>query len=249
MTNLPVVVLGHGDAARAKRRLVERAGGVCVGEADAKGASLAFVAIEDEGEAIAAAKRMRACGLIVNVTDRPSLCEFTVPSLIDRDPVIVAVGTGGASAGLAKMLRLRLERMLPQQLGRLATMLSKERAAIRTRWTDATARRRALDVALAEGGALDPLVEHGAQAVSDWLQQPNRNLQTGVFTIRLRSEDPDDLTLREARMLGSADVVLHDAAVPPAILTRARADAAFTLLLPEPAQPEPGLLTVVICLP
>ena len=115
-----VVVLGMGEAADAKRRLVERAGGICVGEAEAHHAQLAFVVLDDEVEAKAAAMRLRGKGLIVNVTDRPALCDFTVPSIVDRDPVIVAVGTGGASAGMAKMLRLRLERFLPQTLGLLA---------------------------------------------------------------------------------------------------------------------------------
>ena len=145
----PVIVLGDGEAAVAKRRLVERAGGVPVQEDNAD-ARMAFVAIDDEDEARAAAGRLKARGLLVNATDRPELCDFTVPSLIDRDPVVIAVGTGGVSAGLAKAVRLRLEGLLPDGLGALATALQAARAALRARWPDAGARRRALDAALAE---------------------------------------------------------------------------------------------------
>ena len=109
-----VVVLGDGPAAEAKRRLVERAGGVPVGEPEAHGAHLAFVALDNEGEARAAVMRLRTLGLLINAPDRPDWCDFIVPSVLDRDPVLIAIGTGGASAGLAKALRLRLEQILPQ---------------------------------------------------------------------------------------------------------------------------------------
>lgn len=220
-----VVVLGTGEAAAAKRRLVERAGGVCVDEQDAHHARLAFVAMDDEPAAEAAANRLRAMGLAVNVTDRPALCDFTVPSIVDRDPVIVAVGTGGASAGLAKMVRLRLERFLPQGLGALACSLAAAREAIRARFPTPDQRRRALDAALREGGMLDPMSEHGEDAVELWLAGDGGAIDRGQYEIVLRSDDPDDLTLKEARLLGCADVVIHDARVPEAVLVRARADA------------------------
>lgn len=241
-----VVVLGHGEAAEAKRRLVERAGGICIGEPEAHQAQLAFVAIDDEGEARAAAIRMRAKGLVVNVTDRPALCDFTVPSIIDRDPVIVAVGTSGASAGMAKMLRLRLERLLPQGLGGLAQALQKARGAIRDRFPASDQRRRALDAALREGGPLDPMAEHGDDAVERWLTGGEGPVEQGRFEIQLRSDDPDDLTLREARILGSADMILHDHDVPLAILSRARADAERQSIEDTaPAQMSQGVIVII----
>lgn len=220
-----VVVLGEGDAAEAKRRLVERAGGLCCGEAEAHHARLAFVALDDAREAEAAAMRLKGKGLLVNVTDRPELCDFTVPSVLDRDPVLVAVGTGGASAGLAKHLRLRLEALLPPSLGRLAEGLYAARNAIRRRFPDAADRRRALDAALAEGGALDPLEEDAAERIDGWLESAADGAADSSTEIVLTSNDPDDLTLRQARLLGRADTILHDADVPLAILNRARADA------------------------
>ncbi|WP_144098173.1 precorrin-2 dehydrogenase/sirohydrochlorin ferrochelatase family protein [Croceicoccus sediminis] len=223
-----VVVLGQGEAADAKRRLIERAGGECVGEPEAHHAVLGFVVVEDDRDAEAAAIRLRCRGLLVNVTDKPALCDFTVPSIVDRDPVLIAVGTGGASAGLAKILRLRIERLLPQGLGRLALALRDARAAMKERWPGAAERRRALDAALDEGGTLDIMAVQDDHAVENWLKSDADTAPGGLHEVVLRSTDPDDLTLREARLLGSADVIAHDPAVPDALLVRARADAVRT---------------------
>lgn len=242
-----VIVLGEDDdwngAAAAKRRLVQRAGGV-VADEDAAEARLAFVALR-EPEATAA--RLKARGVLVNVPDRPDLCDFTVPSILDRSPVLLAIGTGGASAGLAKALRLRLETLLPPSLGGLAAALGRARSALRARWPDAVERRRALDAALGEGGMLDPLGHHGtAEAVGDWLASNEQPASGDVAVIRLTSADPDDLTLRQARLLGSADVIAHEADVPAAIIDRARADAVRVVIgLGEPAPTRDGLVVVL----
>ena len=236
-----VIVLGAGEAAAAKRRLVERAGGV-VSTDPAASAKLAFV-VHDQPEAAAAALKVR--GLLVNVVDRPELCDFTVPSLLERGPVLIAVGTGGVSAGLAKALRLRLEGLLPQSLGRLAEALGAARAALRSRWSDAAERRRALDSGLAAGAVLDPLADYQPGSVEHWLDGAEQ-AATPVHTITLTSDDPDDLTLRQARWLGSADLVLHDPAVPEAVLNRARADAVRQVLQPGDQPGETRGLTVII---
>lgn len=225
----PVVVLGAGEAAEAKRRLVERAGAIVVGdlsEGIAQGARIAFIAHEDDAAAEADAARARRAGLLVNAPDRPALCDFTVPSILDRSPVLVAIGTGGASAGLAKQLRLRLEQVLPQSLGALARALASARAAMRARFPDAGERRRALDAALGEGGALDVLAPRSAGRVEAWLAGAAGAAAATSVEIVLRSDDPEDLTLREARLLGSADMIAFEPGVPAQVLDRARADAA-----------------------
>lgn len=220
-----VVVVGNGDAADAKRRLVERAGGIPCGEPEAHHARLAFIALDDDRQAAAVAIRLRTKGLLVNVTDRPAMCDFTVPSVLDRDPVLIAIGTGGASAGLAKHLRLRIEAILPPALGQLAAKLNAVRDAIRQRFPDMAERRRAIDAALSEGGPLDPLRGDAPERVDSWLAASHGAIAARTVEIALTSDDPDDLTLRQARWLGAADVVLHDAAVSSEILARARADA------------------------
>lgn len=235
----PVIVLGEGEAAEAKRRLVERAGGLPVG-ADNPDARLAFLAVDEPEET---ADRLRSRGVLVNVTDRPDLCDFTVPSVLDRDPVLVAVGTSGASAGLAKQLRLRLETLLPSDLGRLAQALHGARDSLRRKFPGASDRRQALDTALTQGGALDPLVEGSAERVEHWLAEVEGFRRQEPVTLTIASDDPDDLTLRQARLLGTADCILFDPGISPAILDRARADA-VRYPLPHDA-PENGAVLIL----
>jgi uroporphyrin-III C-methyltransferase/precorrin-2 dehydrogenase/sirohydrochlorin ferrochelatase len=103
---------------------------------------------------------------------------------------------------------------------------------MRQRWPDPAERRIALDHALAERGPLDPLAAGTGERVTAWLADAAVTPAPHWTEIDLRSDDPDDLTLRELRWLGAADLILHDPQVPPAILDRARADAARSPLTP-----------------
>ena len=240
----PVILLGDGEAAEAKRRLLLRAGAEPVGEDDRE-ARLAIVAIAGDDEAREAVKRLRSRGILVNATDRPEHCDFTVPAIVDREPVLIAIGTGGASAGIAKTLRLLIERMLPPTLGALATALYDIRARIRARWPEADDRRMAIDAALAPGGPLDPLSDAGREEVERWIADRGNAIAASVETIMLRSDDPDDLTLREARLLGRADRIVHDPDIPEAILARARADAVRIAANGGVGQDLPGLTLIM----
>jgi uroporphyrin-III C-methyltransferase/precorrin-2 dehydrogenase/sirohydrochlorin ferrochelatase len=238
----PVILLGTGEAADAKRRLIERAGGIPVDESHDE-ARIAFIALDDAGAAAEAATRLRSRGLIVNVVDRPDLCDFTTPAIVDRDPVLIAISTNGASSGLAAALRQRLEAILPTRLGALATALKAAKARMREVWPDARDRRRALGEALAPGGMLDPF---GTPAVDPWLEARVTPSSRAVHIIQLRSDDPDDLTVRDARTLGQADRVIHASNVPEAILSRARADAVRIALSDEQGPPDAPGLTIWI---
>lgn len=241
LTGRSVILLGEGEAADAKRRLLERAGATIETDAAAP-ATLAIVAIEDEGEALAAIARLKTRGVLVNAVDRPAECDFTLPAIVDRDPVIIAIGTGGASAGLAKALRQRLEALLPATLGSLALALSGAREKMRARWAEAPSRRRAIDAALGEGGALDPLSGADETDVRSWLDNAaGENEPPGLEDILIRSGDPDELSLRAARLLGQADAIFHAPDITPAILNRARADAARVVSVVRPDWTGSGL--------
>ncbi len=220
-----VLLVGNGPAADAKRRLIEGAGGRVVREPGAD-VRLAFVAITGEA-ADAEAARLKAAGLLVNVVDRPDLCDFIVPAIVDRSPVVVAIGTGGASASLAKSLRERLEALLPASLGRLAETIAGERQAVAAAVPTIEGRRRFWDVLMAPGAPLDPLRPAGdpRAAIADALEAPPTP-ESLLTRIRLTSPDPDDLTLRQLRALSQADTVFFTSAVPAAIVDRARRDAA-----------------------
>lgn len=214
----PVMLIGQGKAADAKRRLLERAGATVVGE-DSGEARLAVVAVAEPEPVV---ERLRARRVLVNAVDHPALCDFTLPAIVDRNPVLVAIGTAGVSAGLAAALRQRLEAMLPERLGRLAEALHAARAILRERWPDAADRRRAIGAALT--GPLDPLRDQDEDAVARWLDLADAS-GGALLRFTLTSGDPDDLTLRQARALAQADRVYHAPDVPTAILDRARADA------------------------
>jgi len=239
----PVLLIGTGEAAQAKRRLIERAGGIPVAGDDPRAAQarIAFIAL-DTPEEIAA--ELKARGLLVNVVDRPDLCDFTTPAIIDRDPVLIAISTGGASSGLAAALRQRLEDLLPARLGALASGLKAARQAMRARWPDAGDRRRMLARALAPEGLLDPL--GAGPDVDSWLETPSEIVEPETLIIRPTSADPDDLTVAEARALGMADRIVHSPETPPAILARARADAVRILHHAGMHIPDGPGLTVVI---
>lgn len=241
-----IILVGEGDAAEAKRRLIERAGGKCVDAGD-RDARIAFVALDDETEALIAAADLKARGLLVNVVDRPEHCDFTTPAVVDRAPVLVAVGTGGASAGMAKAIRQRIETLLPEKLGSLAQTVAASRDAIRRRWPESADRRRALDAAFTNGGSLDPFESHPSTAVEKWLGDAPEPSGSRLIEIPLLSDNPDDLTLLTARLLGEADHVFHDPGTPPAILNRARADAVREEGPPPTAAPEG--LTLYLRLP
>jgi uroporphyrin-III C-methyltransferase / precorrin-2 dehydrogenase / sirohydrochlorin ferrochelatase len=236
----PVILLGEGEAADAKRRLLERAGAQIIGEDGA--ASLAIVAIDDNAEAEAAIARLKARGILVNAVDRAAACDFTLPAIVDRDPVIIAIGTGGASAGLAKALRIRLEAMLPSGLGALADALAAARGAMKARWPSAADRRRALDDALQPGAVLDPFTTAKEGAVEDWVAGQEAAAPSQFHRLTITSDNPDDLTLRAARLLGQADCVFHHPAIAPIILNRSRADAVRIACETAPTDAVDGLV-------
>src|SRR6185312_10195438 len=127
-----VVVAGEGEAADAKARLFEGspatlkrvAGERALDPATYEGAALAFIASEDDAFAEAAAAAARAAHVPVNVADRPQLCDFTTPAVIDRGEVVAAIGTGGASPMLATLLRQDIETRVPPGAGRVAALFA-----------------------------------------------------------------------------------------------------------------------------
>ncbi len=239
----PVILVGDGEPAEAKARLVRAAGGTLVGE-DAADAALAFVAIDDDAEAHAAATCLRRRGLLVNVVDKPAMSDFLMGAIIDRSPVVVAISTAGASASLARSLRTRLEALLPASLGALARAILAARDAVAVRHPTANDRRRLWERALAEGGPLDPFaaLQDPVSAVSRVIESAS-TASPQLLVIDVASSDPGDLTLNQLNALARCDALVVEGPVAPAIIDRARRDAVRLDCVPDPLLP--GLTVVV----
>jgi uroporphyrin-III C-methyltransferase / precorrin-2 dehydrogenase / sirohydrochlorin ferrochelatase len=238
-----VILVGDGEPAEAKGRLVRTAGGELVGE-EAPVAALAFVAIEDDAEAQAAATRLRARGLLVNVVDKPALSDFLMGAIIDRSPVVVAISTAGASASLARALRTRLEALLPASLGPLARAILGARDAVAARHPTPTDRRRLWERALAQAGPLDPFAAMAdAEGAVASVVRGTSSAAPELLAITITSADPGDLTLNQLNALARCDALVVDGTVAPAIIDRARRDAMRLEAVPDPLLP--GLTVVV----
>src|SRR5690348_15563898 len=97
---------------------------------DFEGAAVCFVAVDDERRAAEAHAAAKGAGVLINVADRPEVCDFIMPSIVDRDPLVIAISTGGASPILGRMLKARLESQIPAAYGRLAELMGRVRGAV-----------------------------------------------------------------------------------------------------------------------
>lgn len=180
----------------------------------------------------------RACidrGIPVNVVDKPGLCSFTVPAIVDRDPVTIAISTGGASPIMARSIKGQIEALLPSALGALAALYASRRAKLK-RLVKGTNRRAIWEAAhhgsvskLAYSGdlpaatrALDELIENGPGEASR---------AAHITLLDLRHGDPDQVTLGELRRLQCANTVVFDENTPHALRELCRRDAARHTLL------------------
>lgn len=229
-----VVIAGTGEAAEAKARLFAssparllRVEGDAALTPDAyAGARLAFIADPDTAFAQAAAAAARAAGALVNVVDRPELCDFTTPAVIDRGEVVAAVGTGGASPMLATLLRNDIEQQIPEGAGRVAALFRQFQDEVRGRFPDLPARRAFLREALsgpAAQAALDGEMDRAEALFRDSIARGHQALGRVQF---VEGRGPADLlTVRASRALAAADILAADDDADPAILSMARRDA------------------------
>jgi uroporphyrin-III C-methyltransferase / precorrin-2 dehydrogenase / sirohydrochlorin ferrochelatase len=252
-----VLIVGGGEVALRKLTLLERAGAAITVVApdltaeirerasagkirtearefvpeDLDGARLVVVATRRRAVNRWIATLSEARGIPVNVVDDREASRFIVPALIDRDPVLVAVSTGGASPVLARRLRERLEGAIPARIGELASWLLALRRAARKRLRGTDARRRFFEE-IVDGAAARRFVEgdpKGAERIAQQLLGGAANASPSLGEVALVSAGPGDpelLTLKALRALQDADVILHDRLVPAAVLDMARRDAA-----------------------
>ena len=252
-----VLVVGGGEVALRKIALLERSGASITVVApeivpelmaraaagtlklamrefepeDLDGARLVIVATSRRAVNRWIAKLSDSRNIPVNVVDDAHASRFIVPAIIDRDPVLVAISTGGASPVLARRLRERLEALIPARIGELASWLKALRKTARDKLRDTDERRRFFE-AVVDGPAARRFVEgdnQGAQRIAQQLLATTRAAPRAVGDVTLVGAGPGDpelLTLKALRALQDADVILHDRLVPAAVLDLARRDAA-----------------------
>ncbi len=256
MENRHVAVFGGGEEARRKVRLLaktpaqitviigqelesgfaeEFAGRITIAPQEQAGqaldrAAFAIIACRIDENMELALTWARQYGVPVNVVDHPELCDFTVPSMMDRGDLVAAVGSGGAAPVLAKRIRTQLEALTPQEMGPLAALAKAFRPEVykalsvgaqRRQFWEQALNGRPAELALAGdlGGAQAALV----QELKDFAHGKDR---TGpVHIVGAGPGDPELLTLKAFRLIQNADVVFHDRLVSPEIMDLIRRDA------------------------
>lgn len=254
--NAHVVVFGGGEEARRKVRLLaktsinitviidqeieagfaqEFAGRITIAPREMAGQALdrskfAIIACRTERNSDQSVEWAREYGVPINVVDRPELCDFTIPSILERGEIVAAVGSGGAAPVLAKRVRTQLEAMTPQNLGPLSKIAKDFRpnvyAALKTQverrqFWEAALNGRPAELAL--NGDFD-----GAQAAFENLLADFSAAKGQPGTVHIVGAGPGDpelLTLKAFRLIQNADIVFHDRLVSDEVMDLVRRDA------------------------
>ncbi len=197
-------------------------------EEDIKGMALVIAATDEEDVNRSVASAATKNRVPVNVVDRPDLCSFIMPSVIDRSPVLVAVSSGGASPVLARLLRSRLETLIPASYGRLAALMAGFRDRVKQRFTKPSQRRAFWENVL-QGSVAEMVFSGRDQAARTAMEEAielGDDLPLGeVYLVGGGPGDPDLLTFRALRLMQQADVVVYDRLVSPEVLDLVRRDA------------------------
>jgi uroporphyrin-III C-methyltransferase/precorrin-2 dehydrogenase/sirohydrochlorin ferrochelatase len=276
----PPLVTGGGELAAIKARLLlkraenvdvaadqlgselaelERAGRVALiaaqpGVDQIRGRPLVIAATCDDAEDARVAAVARALGVPVNVPDKPALCSFVMPAIVDRGEVTVAIGTEGTSPVLAQRLRAWLERELHPRLDALARLAGDFRDAVAEKLPAGRARRKfwegVFDGAASEA-ALAGEDDEARRLVGEAIEAAVKaeTAQGRVLLVGAGPGDPELLTLKAVRALKSADVILYDRLVATAVFEHARREVE---LLPvgkskgEPSIPQDKIQELMI---
>ena len=216
----------------ALRALVEQGAGELYErgyqERDLDGCALVIAATDDEPLNARVSREAGARSLPVNVVDAPALCSVIFPAIVDRSPLMVAVSSGGDAPVLTRLMRARLETLIPAAYGRLAGLAQKFRGAVKQRFADVQQRRVFWEEVFQGSIAEQLLAGREAEAerlLADKLAGSAERELGEVYLVGAGPGDPDLLTFRALRLMQQADVVLYDRLVSPAIVDMCRRDA------------------------
>ena len=250
-----VLLVGGGDIATRKARLLSKAGAHLVVIAPEVEAELKALIAETSGEielreyrqgdldgavlAIAAtdiaavneqvSRDAKARQLPVNVVDSPELCTVITPAIVDRSPLVIAISSGGEAPVLARMVRAKLETLIPASYGRLAGLASRFRERVKQTFSSGDERRRFWEDTLQ--GPAGELMLSGRDAEAEQLLRQRLDDSAGshrqgeVYLVGGGPGDPELLTLKALRLMQQAEVVLYDRLVSPEVMELVRRDA------------------------
>ncbi len=198
-------------------------------DSDLDGVVLVVAATDDQLVNRRVSALAHARKLPVNVVDQPALCSFIFPSIVDRSPLLVAVSSGGSAPVLSRLLRARLETLIPSAYGTLVQLLGRHRDLVKSKLLNTQMRMRFWEGII--NGPVAELVLSGQKEKAELLFQATLNQnrfkqeQGEVYLVGAGPGDPDLLTFRALRLMQQADVVLFDRLVSPEILALVRQDA------------------------
>lgn len=227
-----VLVLGVGEVAARKSDTLRQAGAIidlrAAFSADAlTGCAFALGADAPEAELHALSAAAQAAGIPVNIVDRPALSSCILPALIDRDPLVIAISTSGTAPVLARLLRQKIEALVPPAYGRLAALADRFKERMRARFPGLAERRAVLE-GLFEGPAASMVLAGDEASAEAEFNRAIASVGAPGGIVHLVGAGPgaaDLLTLRAHRLLGQADVIVHDRLVTDEVLDMARRDA------------------------
>ncbi|CAK7192588.1 Siroheme synthase [Commensalibacter sp. Nvir] len=188
---------------------------------------LVFIATNDHVYNKKISQWVMETNIPVCVVDNPKLSSFITPAIIDRDPVLIAISTGGAAPVLNRKIRQVIEPLLNQSVGKIAQFMGKYRTWVKKHLPN-TCERRKLWEAFLDGQGSSLIESNNEKKCFDYLKALTKNYKTSFGEIALVGAgpgDPDLLTLKALHCLQNADVVLHDHLLSSEILNRVRRDA------------------------
>lgn len=251
----PVLLVGGGDIATRKARLLVKAGALLqvvshevsaeletlvhtsgghirLGEftdRDLDSVVLVLAATDDVALNRLVSERAQARHLPVNVVDSPDLCTVITPAIVDRSPLMIAISSGGEAPVLARRVRARLEQWLPASYGRLAGLASRFRQAVKDKFSDADQRRRfweqVFDGPIAEQVYAGNDEQASRMLEEALLREPSSVAGGEVYLVGAGPGDPELLTLKALRLMQQAEVVLYDRLVSAEVMELVRRDA------------------------
>ena len=196
---------------------------------DFAGVALVYAAhhIDSVNDQIAVLAREK--GALVNVLDRTDVCDFITPAIVDRDPVVVAIGTEGSAPVLARQIKADIEAMLPADLGRFARLANAFRARV-TALPEGLARRKFWRDAFKPERVVAAKSDDVIQREFEALLERHMRLepeQGSVAFVGAGPGDPELLTLKARRLIHDAEVIIYDRLVGQGVLELARREAKF----------------------